>query len=1050
MPNSLNEKTPQRSVLSKPVIDIIMFKIISLSLIFSISLAFKGTSQNKAKVVTSFSLVGKVSFLNLPKESVLLYDNWEIKESAICGNNGEIFSNINYKPTDWYATTVPATPLSVLVKKGIYPDPYIGYNTMKIPDASVDFNKTYNLSQYSHMPDKSNPWSKPYWFRKEFTVPFSYKGKTVWLNLDEINYRADVWVNEKQVANARETVGMFKRFRVDISSAVRPGEKNAFAISIHPLDFPGNPLHVQTDGLTGILGPNGGDADILRNVTQYCTIGWDWILQVPDRNMGIWQHVWLNATGPVKISDPAAFTALNLPETNKAAVTVRFFAENASARALKIDFTTTIIPDGFQGKPQVIRSSTTIKARSKQEIILDPSDYPALTLLNPKLWWPVTYVKQPLYRLKVEANVNGTSSNMVESKFGVRQLGTYLMDNGGRVFTVNGRTIRVTGGAWIPDFLMTWSAQRYKDEVRLMAEGNATFVRVNGCGIVPPEVFFEECDKYALLVWQDLSLTSVDFKNRKDGIKVCSPPAADSLTYIENMKDCISRLRGHASLFLWCGGNEAAPQANTGKALQNEILPQMDGTRIFFPSSNDQPEWSNIEIGSYTFGPWKMERLPEYNKLYNTGEKFTNKNEIGLTSVQNINAVAASTPDYDQPDDKWFPLNKNMGFHDATGYPMQALDKIMREDLGSPASLAEYLWWGDLYNNQSYRAIFEAANKARPRNSGTMLWKSNAAWPSFNWQIFDWYLRQNAGYYSMKSACKPLHVQLSYDNFSVQVVSTLAIKMSGLNVNIKVVSPDGKTESEKQLTANVDTNSTLIVGLLPEIVLDGKMHFVSLSLLDKEGKEIDRTVTWFQKEAKWHELPKLKSANVDVKLLKTSDVKDEKAYTFQVYNTSAIPVINVTLEVIKGSQGLEVLPSFWDDNALTLMPGEKKTVTVNIRKNQLPASPYLVVEGLNVNPVEWNLQTSAKTPLNYAVSDFEIIQKEDKSYIKDAVTTTNAVGSRISSYPLPVTIDGAFYRHTIAGIKSGKDSSGLIELVGITSGMHKINVGGMVKNLDIK
>jgi len=296
----------------------------------------------------------------------------------------------------------------------------------------------------------------------------------------------------------------------------------------------------------------------------------------------------------------------------------------------------------------------------------------------------------------------------------------------------------------------------------------------------------------------------------------------------------------------------------------------------------------------------------------------------------------------------------------------------------------------------------------------------------------------------MKSACKPLHVQLSYDDFSVQVVSTLANKIAGLKVNIKVISPEGKMEAEKQLTANIDTNSTLIAGLLPEIVLDGKLHFVSLSLLDKAGKEIDRTVTWFQKEAKWHELPKLTSANIEVKQLKTNDLKDEKVYTFQVHNTAAIRAVNVTLEVINGCQGLEVLPSFWDDNALTLLPGEKKIVSVNIRKNQLPARPYLVVEGLNVNPAEWNLQTSAKTMLKYAVRDFKILQREDKSYIKYTASTGNDVGARISSYPLPVFIDGALYRHTIAGIKPGRESTGLIELVKITPGTHKINVGGMV------
>ena len=88
-------------------------------------------------------------------------------------------------------------------------------------------------------------------------------------------------------------------------------------------------------------------------------------------------------------------------------------------------------------------------------------------------------------------------------------------------------------------------------------------------------------------------------------------------------------------------------------------------------------------------------------------------------------------------------------------------DKVVREELGEPACLTEYLWMGDVYCNLSYRAIYEAANKVRPRNAGTHIWKINAAWPSVVQQVFDWYLRCNGGYYGMRSACRPLHVQHS-------------------------------------------------------------------------------------------------------------------------------------------------------------------------------------------------------------------------------------------------------------------------------------------------
>ncbi len=255
-----------------------------------------------AQVEVSFPKVDKEPLSAIPEGAIVLYDGWQMKESSIIGMNGENISAPGYKPVNWYPTTVPTTVLGTLVRNGIYPDPYIGMNNMKIPDVNDSFNERYNLAKYSHLPDGSNPWTKPYWFRKEFKVPGNYSGKVVWLNLDGINYRADVWINGKLVADSTELVGMFKRFRLNITEYVNPGETNIVAIAIHQLDFPGDPVSEQLGSLKGDFGPNSGDGEILRNVTQYTTAGWDWIPAVRDRNIGIWQHVSINATGPVKLT----------------------------------------------------------------------------------------------------------------------------------------------------------------------------------------------------------------------------------------------------------------------------------------------------------------------------------------------------------------------------------------------------------------------------------------------------------------------------------------------------------------------------------------------------------------------------------------------------------------------------------------------------------------------------------------------------------------------------------------------------------------------------
>ena len=806
----------------------------------------------------SFPAIEAEPLGTVSENAVVLHAGWQMRESALAGNDGAALSRFGFDAAGWYATSVPTTPLGTLVRHGLYPDPYVGLNNMLIPDACEEHNRRYNLSRYSHLPGKANPWAKPYWFRREFTLPDGYRGKVVWLHLDGINYRADVWLNGRQVADAESVVGMFRRFRFDVSQFLNPQGPNVLAVRIHPLDFPGDPFHEQLDGYHGSYRPDGGDAEILRNVTQYCSIGWDWIAPARDRNMGLWQHVWLEATGPAAIRDPAAMTDVRLPERDRAAVTIRCHLDNSEAKERKVELTARIAPDGFEGPTVEARTSVTLPPSGLTEVIMKPEAHRELVLQEPRLWWPVTYGDQPLYKLTMEVRVDGKLSDRVTRRFGVRSVGTKVLASGGRAFTVNGRTIRMTGGAWVPDFLMSWGAQRYRDEVRLMAEGNHTIVRVNGCGIVPPDVFFDACDRYGLLVWQDLSRTSVQVDwparctegspgpvvyLRKDGIRTGNPARCDPTIYLDNMKDCIFRLRGRSSLLLWCGSNEMAPQQDVGKPLQNEIIPALDGTRPWLPDSHESPPWRKEDLHTLSGGPYDTIRLPDYFHYYAHNPEFVCKNQIGLFSPPPINSIAKAIPDHNRPQLKSFPWNRDLGYHDANEFA-QTEDAIIRKDLGEPACLAEYLWMGDLYNSRCYRAIYEAANKVRPRNSGTHIWKINAAWPSVVFQVFDWRLRCNGGYYAMRSACRPLHVQHAVNDWTVQVVSTLAEPRANLRVRATLTDVAGHVEQTQERIVSVAADATTSVGPLPEIVKNGKLHFLALDLLDPEGRELDRTVTW--------------------------------------------------------------------------------------------------------------------------------------------------------------------------------------------------------------
>ncbi len=978
----------------------------------------------------SFPPVDREPLGTVSAGAIVLHDDWQMREEAIAGNHGDTFSSPTFDASGWYPAAVPTTALATLVRNGVYPDPIVGLNMMKIPDVNESENARYDLLKYSHLPDHSNPFDRPYWFRTSFTLPASYQGQVVWLHLDGINYRADVWLNGQQVANAQDVVGMFKRFRFDISKFAKTGAAtNTLAIRIHPLDVPGDPVLEQLGGIFGHLGPNCGDLKILSDVTMYQTVGWDWTPSVRDRNMGIWQHVWLEATGPVAVRDPAGFVDLKWTPGQDAPIKIRGYLDNPGAQPVNTDLTVRIEPQGFDGAPVEFHQSLAA-APGRNEFILLPRDHPELVMHDPKVWWPDTYGDHPLYKLTVSASVDGKPSSSASSLLGVRTVGTYILPSGGRAFTCNGRTIRLSGGAWIPDTMLSWSAQRYRDEVRLMAEGNQTVVRVNGCGIMPPDVFFDACDRNGLLVWEDFSRTSPPRGGQAD------PKLMD------NMVDCVDRMRGHPSLLLWEGSNETQPQQNWAQPMQDQVLPAMDGTRPWIVDSSESVPWAEPTHMS-SGGPYLQAPLRKLFDLYAKDPKFICKNEVGMAAPMNINSVVQSIPDWDQADDKDFPLNVTFGFHDATDGYYRTTHSAIAQQFGPMPDLMEYLWIGDLFHGEFYRGVYEAANKARPRNAGTHLWKVNASWPSMVWELFDWYLHTNSGYYQMKEALRPIHVQYSIDDDGIQVASTRPDALKGARVHAEIVSLKGALESTEDFTVDAAADATTPAGSLAGKFSDNHAHFLALTLTSADGKVLDHDVRWVADDDVCWELQTLAPATVVGTVKETQVDGAETVDTIGIENTSSLPALDVRSEILSGPQGGEVLPSFWTDNALILMPHEKREVTVRYRTASLAgAEAHLMIEGFNVMPREIDMADGKLVPLSIKLVACESAPTRDGNpTVKLTYVNSGISGTRYTSWPIPVAVDGQVVRYAHVDVSGSKETSQTVSFAGLGSGEHEVKAG---------
>ncbi|NQV35570.1 MAG: hypothetical protein HQ515_22945, partial [Phycisphaeraceae bacterium] len=701
-------------------------------------------------------LLALTSTLRADKTTWPLNKNWHLQSTFLARENGATVSSKDFTPRNWHRTELPTTVLTALVRANVYPDPYVGMNNMKIPDAWEPFNKTHDLSRYSHLPNQRNPWQDPYWFWTRFDAPKDIApGQTVWLHLGAINYRADVWLNGHIVAKAENLVGMFSDWRLPITPYLHQNQSNTLAIKIHPPDDPADPGPPQLDAF-GTFGVNGGPTgDIGKNVTMQCAVGWDWLPAIRDRNMGLWQTVSLTTTGPVDIRPPHVITTLS-PDSTDASLTLKVDLTNLTPSVQRGMCRVQITSPDAKGKVLHVERAVILDPHQSLTVQFDAHTHPSLRLKNPPLWWPNGYGPQPLYECDITLDIQDATVDREHCRFGVRTVDSRVTMVDGwarRDFFVNGQKILLQGGAWVPDMMLNRTAEKCRDELRLFKEANLNIVRIWGGGVTPRDIFFKTCDELGLLVWHDFWITGDCQGTWGKGSK---DYPYDAEVFLRHARRVVEKYRHHPSVLIWTAGNEGYPRAEIYRPLRNQIVAELDGSRPFIPSSGfkEPPgQWGlswpdNMPAGTYSGGPYRWVDPCEYYRLVDAGKDWLFKNEVGIPSVPTLESLQKFIPDLKPKEGVPFPLNHTWGYHDACeGNGKYSLyDQALRRRYGEPKDVADYVNKAQLVNAESYRAMFEAVNHACDRTAGVILWKTNPAWPSVIWQLYDWYLCPNAGY----------------------------------------------------------------------------------------------------------------------------------------------------------------------------------------------------------------------------------------------------------------------------------------------------------------
>ncbi|WP_295655124.1 glycoside hydrolase family 2 TIM barrel-domain containing protein [uncultured Mucilaginibacter sp.] len=885
--------------------------------------------------------------------------NFNLQSSALVPNSGEELSSSKYHLNQhWYAVKVPSTVLTGLVANKVYPSPYFGLNNMQIPDASDEFNKKYDLDKFSFLPGKANPWKRPYWYRTLFMVPEADKGKTFQLIFKGINYRAAVWLNGKQIADSTQMAGIFAEYNLDVSKQIIPGKQNILAVKIYPLDYPGLPAQEQLKALGPFFENGGPTGDIGKNVTMLCSVGWDWMPPVRDRNMGIWQPVYLRTTGTVTIGKPQIKSELpNLPDTNIAKLSLALMLTNHGITTQKGRLKVSIIPENFKSVLAIkFEKKVAVGPSSSAKVEFDAANVSQLLINNPHLWWPNNYGRANLYRIRMQYINKAGIADDTSFVFGIRTTTTSTSNVNGflrRDFFVNGQKVHLVGGAWVPDMMVNRDSVRFDHELHLCKNANVNLVRIWGGGITPPDAFFNAADKYGLMVWSDFWITGDtqgEFKGSPDW-------PLESNVFIRNVTSTIYRIRNHPSLLVWTGGNEGHARKELYDAMRNNII-ELDGTRPFIPSSSGfakLPEgwkgsWPDDKAsGVYSGGPYSWQDPHQYYKLADAGRDWVFKDETGIPSQPPYTTLARIVSDPSLDKNLPFPLNNTWGYHDAaTGAGKYDLYyQQMARRYGKPESVEDFANKMQLLNAIGYQGIFEAANHKLNETGGVMLWKLNAALPSVIWQVYDWYLEPNAGYYFMQNACEPIHVQMNLDDSVATIVNRTHRPTSALTVHAQVFDINSKKIYDKVTSTSLETTGTKELDHLASTLKYVKgTSFVILNVKDAAGKSISHNAYWLAPDTNYTDLKNMPKARLKLTLVKTELLGREVKQTLHIVNQSDKVAFFVRPQLMSNND--EVMPSYWSANYFTLAPFEDITVSVSAAPLPNSTKTLISVSGWNV------------------------------------------------------------------------------------------------------
>ena len=856
-------------------------------------------------------------------EKTVLDRNWQIQSSCRVAEKGDAISRFSYQPQGWYAATVPGPVVTNLVRdrEPNYPDPYSGINLRKMPGVAYAIG-----SEFANQPiPQDSPFRCSWWYRTTFAPPDLGKTGLLWLNFQGINYRANIWLNGKQIADTRQIAGAWRTYELNVTSEV--AGNNALAVEVFaPSD---------TDlGITFV----------------------DWNPMPPDKNMGLWRRAFLATSGPVAVRHPFVDTKVNTETLDAADLTVYVEARNGTDKPVRGSLDVTI--DQIH-----LAQDVELAAGETREIAFTPEKYPQLHIKNPRLWWPAKMGAQNLYQANFLFRVDGRESDRHVVHFGIRQVTSEFTDKGYRLFKINGKKIVIRGGGWTFDMLLDRSHERVEHEMRYALDMNLNTIRLEGK--IESDYFFDLADREGMLVMA--GWCCCDFWERWKKWN-----DEDKNIAVESLRSQLLRIRAHPSLVMWLNGSDNPPIAEIEQRYL-EVEKQIHWPVPVVSSATEKRAEFSGASGVKMTGPY--EYVPPSYWLEDT----KNGGAYGFNTETSAGAAIPPPQSLRKfiPADHLWPIDDYWNFH-AGGNEFKNLKRYtdaLDRRYGPSTSMEDYSLKSQAAAYEGERAMFEAYVRNKYTSTGVIQWMLNNAWPSMIWHLYDWYLMPGGGYFGAKKGNELLHVQHSEDDNSIYVTNSYYEPFANMKVRTQVLNFDMAVKFEKETSIDVGPDSSTRVLAIPAIEGLSPVYFVRAWLKDSSGKTVSDNFYWRStkpdvldwEHSKWFYTPARQLE--DLSPLKTlpaltlnasAAAHQEQQRTvmqISVKNPGKSLAFQVHLRVTNAA-GEDLLPILFEDNYFPLFPGEERTISASFGSHLTASAPTVVVEGWNVR--EQKVQASAQ------------------------------------------------------------------------------------------